>query len=182
MSVKESIVLIGPAIALMIGCSAAPRAIDWRWGPVLPEARSARATTGVGDMAVTVGGTSWKTVDGGKVKRWRRSVYALDPDAGWSMLPAYPHDAGYAAACAIDRRLIVVGGKDADRGHRETYVLDLDAAEPRWTPGPQLPRARWGHVGGVIGSTVYVTGGFESTPEGKGAPAASVLAWDTVSD
>lgn len=42
-------------------CDHHPTAIDWSWGPVMPVAKSARATTAVGTLIVTVGGTLWET-------------------------------------------------------------------------------------------------------------------------
>jgi hypothetical protein len=167
-------------ISVLTGCGSSPRGIDWQWGPVLPEARSARATAAAGGRVITVGGTSWLDMDGGaKKKRWHRSVYALPAaDDTWRALPDYPLEAGYAAAFGIDELLFVIGGRDAGKVHRETFILDLAEPDAQWKPGPPLPGPRFGLVGGVIGCTIYVTGGFEPDGSGGNRPGTRLLALD----
>ncbi len=170
-------------LAVVSGCAGRPRAIDWSFATVMPQAKSARATAAVGHRIVTVGGTWWETLsDQTKVKHWLRGVEMLDTrDMTWSKLPDYPFEAGYAFAAAAGHRVFACGGRSADRGNNETFILDLSASEPVWQPGPPLPKPRWGHVGGAIGSTIYVVGGFEGDPSKKDGSqrATDVIALDT---
>ena len=165
------------------GCSTGVPALHWSFGPVMPVDRSARATAAVEHLVVTVGGTRWQTgADERKTKQWLSAVDALDTRTQrWGKLPDYPLAAGYALAASVGRRLYACGGRSGDRGHAETFVLDLAHDPPAWEPGPPLPVPRWGHAGGMIGSVLYVAGGFEGDPATPGGSrkASAVLCLDT---
>lgn len=157
--------LIVGVLLIVCGCAGRPRVIDWSFATAMPQAKSARATAAVHHRIVTVGGTWWETKkDQTKVKHWLSRVDILNTrDMTWSRLPDYPIEAGYAFAAAVGNRVIVC----AERGNNETYILDLSSPKPAWQPGPPLPQARWGHVGGAINNMIYVVGGFEGDPSKK---------------
>ncbi len=169
-------------VGVLSGCASATNTVTWRWGDVMPEARSARATCAAGHRIVTIGGTSWPEIDGQKVKRWHRSVFVYQTSpvarAGWSRLPDYPVETGYAAAFAVGETVIAIGGRDGTTTHTAVFTIDLDTAGAGWRPGPALPRPMFGLVGGVIDDTIYVTGGFEPDGDGGHHPASDVLALD----
>lgn len=159
-----------------------PPILHWFWGPVMPLAKTCRATAVVRGEIVTVGGTSWEDVGPGrKIKRWTSGVYELNPQKlRWRELPNYPLLVGYAFAAAIGSQLYVVGGLSPSRGISEVYMLDLAFPRRHWAPAPPLPHARWGVVGAVIGNIIYVAGGVESdssSPEDSHV-ARDVLAFD----
>lgn len=160
-----------------------PTAIDWRFGPVMPVAKSCRGTAVAGTMIVTVGGTLWETGPAEtKTKRWLPCVYGFDTGRReWVKLADYPAPAGYPFAAAVGRKVYACGGRSAAKGNRETFILDLAQAAPAWKPGPPLPQPRWGHVGGTIGTTIYVTAGVAGDPgqENGTQRADSILALDT---
>jgi len=160
-----------------------PRRMQWTWGPVMPAAKSCRATAAVGHSVVTVGGTAWETLENEtKVKRWLRCAYRLDVGAThWAALPDYPFAAGYGFAAAVGNEIYVCGGRGTKRGNAETFVLDLAKESASWEPGPALPLARWAHVGGVIDGVVYIAGGVQGDPGpgGETMAAPDVLALDT---
>jgi N-acetylneuraminic acid mutarotase len=169
------------ALILSIGCSSAPRGISWSWGPVMPLAKSCRATAVAGDGIITVGGTWWERAPEKKIKHWASVVYLLDTNKmEWRRLPDYPLPVGYAFSGQIGNRLYVIGGRSEDRGNAETFILDLFAKDQKWVPGPSLPRPRWGHAGGIINGIIYIAGGSEGDPSRKdgNSLANSVLAFD----
>ncbi len=155
---------------------------DWSYGPVLPAARTCRATAAVGNSIVTVGGTSWEQVDGRLVKRWSREVFALNTRAGiWTRLPDYPREVGYAFAAAVNGRIYVIGGRGRERGNSEVFSLDPSEAKVVWRTQAKLPNPHWGLSGGVIGSVIYVAGGNQGpgSPDRHTAPSRMILAYDT---
>ena len=157
-----------------------PARISWGWGPVLPTAQSALATTAVGDDIVVVGGTYWVGPrDGVPHKVWLRTVEKLDTQAmQWESLPRYPLPVGYALAVADGSKLWVIGGRNADRVHAEVYTLDLARENPSWIPAPSLPLPRAGARGGISAGVIYIAAGTEEY-HGQPRPASSVLALDT---
>jgi N-acetylneuraminic acid mutarotase len=167
---------------LSIACSNGPRGISWSWGPVMPLAKSCRATALAGEDIITVGGTWWERASSEKkIKHWSSVVHLLDTKKmEWRSLPEYPLPVGYAFAGQIGNRLYVIGGRSEDRGNAETFVLDLSTKEQKWIPGPSLARPRWGHSGGVINGVIYIVGGTEGDPSRKDgySLAGSVLAFN----
>jgi len=178
-SLTLAIILFNTAIL----AAGEPNHIRWSWGPVAPTAKSSRATTVVSHDVITVGGTAWDTADDErKVKRWLSSVDKLDTKTmKWDALPDYPMPVGYAVATTVGKRVFVAGGRDAQRGHAQTFFLDTSLNQPQWLPAPDLPRPRWAHTGGAIGPVIYVIGGSVGDPsqEGGTSLAPDVLALDT---
>jgi len=81
----------------------------------------------------------------------------------------------------VDNKLYVVGGRAADKGNAETFIMDLSVKNPKWTAGPSLPAPRWQHRGGVIDGVIYIVGGVvgDLSKENRTKPANDVLALDT---
>ncbi|MFC1677049.1 Kelch repeat-containing protein [Planctomycetota bacterium] len=179
----KRIIIVCLLVFMIAGCATKPSAIDWSWGPVVPKPKTSLGTTSVGDSVVTVGGTFWVTTPDGKdLKIWLAKVYQLDTkEMKWSNLPDYPHPAGYPFVAAIGSKIYVVGGRNADKGNAETFILDTSEKNPKWVQGPSLPRPRWSCVGGVIDEVIYITAGEQGDLSKKGdvAEAASVMALDT---
>jgi len=168
------------AIQVAVGTAMAdePIAIDWSWGRIAPQTRTARATTALGNGIVSVGGTAWELDGNGKkVKRWFSSATYLElPEMKWHALPDIPLPAGYGIAAATDGRVYVIGGRGENRGNAEMFVLNA-LTDKRWRPGPSLPRPRWGHGGGVLDGVIYVIGGCEGDLD----PATSKFAQEVLS-
>ena len=173
------------ALLVLTGCSVLEpyRRADFSWGPTAPMARTSRATVGVLDSVVAVGGTYWVDTEDHKVaKVYSAEVFRFDTSTEeWQELPDYPIPAGYAFATAVDSRIFVVGGRGYRRANSETFIMDLSEADPCWIPGPVLPAPRYGDVGGVIGSVIYIAGGVEGelSQKPEEAPSPGVLALDT---
>lgn len=176
------LLLVCSVIALLAASSQTTHHILWSWGPVIPLAKTCRATAAAGDRIITVGGTWWERLsDEKKVKRWTNAAYLLDTKKmEWRVLPDYPLPVGYAFAAAVENRIYVIGGRSEQRGNPETFVLDLTQMNPQWIPGPALPHPRWGHVGGVIDGDIYIAGGSEGDPSQTSgfSLSASVLVLD----
>ena len=106
--------------AAVLLAAGAPAGIDWSWGPVMPVAKSCRATATSGGSLFTVGGTLWETLpDARKVKRWSTCALRIDvKERRWIRLPDYPVPAGYASATAVNGQLWVIGGRGEERGNK----------------------------------------------------------------
>jgi hypothetical protein len=101
------------------------------------------------------------------------SAAYFDPASGrWSELPALPRPRSSHDVLVVGDSLYVVGGWWMKGLGEETEwldtidVLDLGASELRWRSIPQ-PFTRRALIGAVLGSRIFVIGGFDSEEEAQ---------------
>lgn len=157
--------------------------LTWSWGPVVPKARSSRATTVVADRIISIGGTYWVDAKEEKTEKiWDVSVYQLNVNTmQWQRLPDYPLPTGYGFAATVGNKVYVIGGRGSSRAHKETFILNLKSDQMKWLSGPNLPSPRYADVGGVIDQVIYIAGGYvgEISSDDPTIRPPNILALDT---
>lgn len=155
-----------------------PHGLNWSRLPDLPVKLGVAAPfAGVSASALLVAGGAnfpnglpWE----GGSKVWHDTVYVLTaPDGRWKVAGKLPRPLGYGVSVTTPRGIVCAGGSDAERNHREVFLLQWDHGGLRTTPLPPLPRTCANACGAVIGDTLYVAGGEES----PGAASALAAFW-----
>lgn len=130
----------------------------WSMGPALPKPVH-HANAAVVDGTIYVVG-AMETINFTAIP----DVWAWNPitDAAWMPRMAMPAGTqrGSAVTGVIDRKIYVAGGL---RGGAVNEVSIYDPDANAWTDAPALPVARDHGCGGVIGGTLYVVGGRQTT-------------------
>jgi N-acetylneuraminic acid mutarotase len=125
---------------------------------------------------------------------WRLSLTATAPQ--WELIHTGPKRQGLAMV-ASGNQLIRVGGfqamNSADQDSDLRSQADVSMFNPatgEWTAGPALPSPRSSHDAAVVGSKLYVVGGWNMQGDGSGAEwshemavldlAADTKVWTTV--
>ncbi len=141
-----------------------PGADEWTPMPDMPDARSGHAMVAVKDALYVVGAAPVVTVYAPATNEWTtRSAPAEAARRG-------------AAAAALDGRIYLMGGRDAD-GVVSMRVDVYDPEADAWSVGPDLPGPRSGLGAAVLGGALHVFGGADL--DGRGVSAAHfVLAAD----
>jgi hypothetical protein len=156
--------------------------MDWRWGPLFPRPCSAFGCVTADDGVITIGGSYWLAKDGGVAeKTWLPDVYWLGRMTdSWKPLADFPSAIGQALAVSVDGKIVVVGGRNADRALAETYWRVVGDHTSRWERGPDLPRPLFALTGGVFDGTIYaVTDPYATIePPTEHPEPSTVLAWD----
>lgn len=157
--------------------------LEWIWGPVHPRSFSAAGCVAGSAGVLTVGGTYWSADQAGvPEKRWISDSYLLSAGGKqWKALPNYPLQLGQTLAVMVHDRVLVIGGRNADRAFHDTYWISMSDPTTGWKPGPKLPRPLFALGGGVHESTVYIVTDEVATAElTNGSPSPStVYALDT---
>ena len=115
-------------------------------------------------VSVAVGGLVYTLLEGGE-------VWVYDPASDtWSGRPGLPLPLHAFAAAALDGRLYVAGGVDAE-GQRSGRVLSADPRQGSWVECAPLPTPR-SHLALVaFGGELHALGGLRAPSSGR-APAA----------
>jgi len=159
---------------------AAAAALKWSRLPPLPPAPGQAKQVGLaGPFAgvhnrglIVAGGANFPEAvpwRGGK-KRWWADVYVLvktaEGEHRWITDGQFklPRPLAYGAAVPTDEGLLCIGGCDADRCYRETFLLkwDPEAGKIDVEPYPPLPRPLAFMAAAKVGEVVYVAGGQET--------------------
>jgi N-acetylneuraminic acid mutarotase len=131
---------------------------------------------------ITIGGSYWAAKVGGVAeKTWIPDVYWLGRTTdSWERLADFPSAIGQALAVTVGGKIVVVGGRNAERAFVETYWRVVGDHASRWERGPDLPRPLFALTGGAFESTVYaVTDPYATIEQPSEHPEPStVLAWD----
>jgi N-acetylneuraminic acid mutarotase len=157
------------------------RPSGWRWGPLLPERRTAFGCCATDDSVVTIGGTYWTGINSLEPKKvWLSDTYRLKRNAGmWESLPAFPVPIDYALVVAVNDRIFTIGGQNGDGIRAETYSLALDEPTARWQPGPDLPRPLSRLRGGVWGDVIVAVTDESAAESAEARRPPKILTWDT---
>lgn len=174
--------MVGGAIFAVISIvnSSFTEAIDWSWGPPLPQAQSAFGCTAGEAGIFVVGGSFWNTTETGEpVKRWLPTAMCFDKqDMSWQQLPHFPHEIGNSLVIVADSQLYVIGGRNDDGVLSTTYSMPIDRVEAGWSRGPDLPRPLCRLRGGYSNGTIYaLTDMYASANEISTSSESSVIAW-----
>ena len=199
LSAPRVAVVAGMLLALLASVAAADTSgptnsdwLDWTQLPALPEgARVSGAFVGVvQDRLLVAGGRrSAAASPGGGDAGLSDQIYVLEPAAEgyrWREVGKLPHLVADGAAVATPAGLLILGGRTADGGTAEAWLLSWDPARDGVTARamPPLPEPAIQLSAAVIDGTVYVAGGRTDA----GTPLASFLtlrpaadaAWQTL--
>ena len=141
-----------------------PRTNQWKDLPAMPAPRSSFDATLIGDTLYIVGGWDLR---GDQDTAWLDAAYAIDlarEPLVWKELPKPPFQRRALSLGAVDGKLYVIGGMQADgKVTRQTAIYDPEART--WSTGPELPE---GEMEG-FGTACSTTGGrlYLSTISGK---------------
>jgi hypothetical protein len=141
-----------------------PEAGQWQEQTPLPEPRSSHDAYVLGDQLYVVGG--W-CLDGDDDGTWATTAWVADlrrQPLAWQPLPA-PTPRRAAALGAVQGRLCLLGGMDADGPIATVQVLDHGAAA--WRDAPSLPGMAFGTAALADGDRLLAT-----VMDGR------LLAWD----
>lgn len=138
--------------------------LRWRNLPELPRVSSGQFAGVSGGALLVAGGSYFPTplFDGGQ-KTWHDAVFVLEPGhAAWKTLKL-PRPLAYGGSVTIGDGLILIGGGDASRNYATVFRL-------RWLGGrleesrlPDLPGPAANMSAALLGTTIYVAGGQDST-------------------
>ena len=154
------IAAIATALALAATAVAAPPVqIEWSSGPEMPNPTAGGATGIIGDELIVAGGTFWHTMQSKRYVPWTQ-IYDIT-QGRWRLGPDLPSERAYAFSTVIGDALYALGGCGQDGEPRsDGFVLvQREKADYAWEHGPDLPVAANFQTGGVIGATIYCTGG-----------------------
>ena len=186
-SAPRAVVTVGVMLALLASVAAADTArpaaadwLDWTQLPAPPDgARVGGAFVGVvQDRLLVAGGRrSVAGSRGGGDAGLSDQIYALEPAAEgyrWREVGKLPHPVADGAAVATPAGLLILGGRTAEGGTAEAWLLSWDPAADGVTTRsmPPLPEPAADASAAVIDGTVYVAGGRTDA----GTPLASFLA------
>ena len=80
----------------------------------------------------------------------------------WVFVPDMPRAVCYAAAVALDGKLLVIGGYDPSTDELLSAVLEYNLVDRSWKELPSLLTARRYCAATVLGGDVVVSGGITS--------------------
>ena len=113
---------------LLVGLMGTPTlSLRWTYRHMLPLPVGGGAAGFVGGKLTYAGGTAWRN----DVKQWLNQVHIYDPRVDkWTEGPSLPVPLAYGAFANANDSLVVLGGSDGKKTHRECWVLD--AAATSW--------------------------------------------------
>lgn len=134
----------------------------------LPEAITSFGAAVLGDRVYVYSGHIGEAHAHSKANLSRRfSRVNLRSGDAWETLPMQTPLQGLALV-AVGERVVRIGGMQPQNGPGEDEdlrsVAEVAAFDPRtrqWSPLPELPEPRSSHDAAVVGSTIYVVGGWQ---------------------
>ncbi len=151
------------SISTLLACSSVASG-GWEQLAPLPDKLGVAAPfAGVsGKTLLVAGGANFPDKapwDGGK-KAWYDTTYALDEKAGaWKQAGKLPHALAYGVSVSFDKRMVCVGGSDADRCYAEAFWLNYDNGQIHTNGLPALPLTLSNACGACVGNVLYIAGG-----------------------
>lgn len=142
----------------------------WITLPDLPMPGAYGASAVIGNQLLIAGGA-----DGtGALKRCFR-LRRVEGRLMWDRLPDLPRPIWGASGAAVGTRFYVFGGapgmdvRGMKAARPSLLMLDLSAVSPRWAEfvGPGMPAGRVGAAAAVVGSKLYVFGGYGLQADGN---------------
>ena len=120
----------------------------------------------------------WK---GGK-KVWHDTLFSIDltaRDRGWKIIGHLPAANGYGVSLTVPEGIVLVGGGDANRHFKDTWLLRLmENGQPSFRPLPALPSAMAQMSGALVGRKIHLCGGIEKSDATQASNAHWVLDLD----
>ncbi len=159
-------------IAMFFGgayCSAQEKpSLQWQPWPALPDQHGlAGAFAGVhNDRILVAGGANFpeKMPWEGGVKVWHDGVMAWDASRkAWQSAGALPRPLAYGVSISTPEGLICIGGSDATGHYQDVFRLSMAGEQLTSTSLPSLPKPIANTCGALLGNTIYVAGGLESS-------------------
>lgn len=146
--------------------------IGWQPRPSLPASRQETGVAALGGEVYVVGGF----IPGGTVVG---TVEAYDPATrSWRDAGTLPQAMHHANVAAVGGKLYVVGGLTGLSFTASRSVYEYDPATRQWTAKAPMPAGteRGGAAVGVIGSRIYLAGGF------RGGSVADFSSYEPATD
>ncbi len=120
------------------------------------------------DRLIVAGGANFpekKPWEGG-AKVWHDGVFSLDdPQAQWKRIGKLPRALGYGIAVTTREGIVCVGGSDAERHHREVFLLEMRDGQLEFKDLPALPIPVANGAGALLEGTILVFGGSDQPGE-----------------
>ncbi len=141
-----------------------PLELEWVRLPDLPDTLGyAGAFAGVSnDALIVAGGTNFPDAPPWEngTKTWYDRAYVLDHMEGrWRTGYRLPRPLAYGVSVSTDDGIVMAGGCDADRNHREVYRVAWRDGELHVTDLPPLPEPVSCAAGALVGDRFYIAGG-----------------------
>ncbi|CAE7197578.1 IPP [Symbiodinium sp. CCMP2456] len=133
---------------------------EWEEVPAMSTGRDELAAAACGGCLYAMGGSHlvWP------VRHVLDSAEQFDPRShctgSWQALPRLSRERCAAAAVAVRRRLLVLGGCDED-GVALCSAESFDPTAGRWVPLPPMKRPRCNFAAAAAGGRVLVAGGYD---------------------
>ncbi|HEY0709949.1 MAG TPA: hypothetical protein VGG33_24255 [Polyangia bacterium] len=138
----------------------------WKTLAPLPQSRESHGVAAAGGLLFVVGGFGAPT-----------SVVAFDPKTNsWSNHAPLPTGADHINLAGVGDKLYLLS--TAQSGNTYEYNALAPAGQRAWTPKKAAPVRRPAAAVGVVGTVIYLAGGFTT----HDVPAQDVLAYNTADD
>src|SRR5262245_53336947 len=99
----------------------------------------------------------------GGTKVWYDTIFVLDrPDGKWQPAGKLPRKLGYGVSVQLEAGVLCAGGADAEKHHRDCFLLEWTDGKPATRKLPSLPRACAYAAGARVGDAVFIAGGIET--------------------
>ncbi len=113
---------------------------------------------------IVAGGVSYSSSLEGGAKVWRQTIYVLEEgDNRWRTGFELAHSLAHGASALTGDSLIVVGGQSAGRHYSTVYRLRWRNGKIEQSVLPDLPKTCAMASAAVLGDTIYVAGGQETS-------------------
>lgn len=135
--------------------------------PPLPVAVTSFGAAATSDALYVVGGYSGTPHAYSREGQSKAVLEYRSGEAGWQNIAELPEGLQGLASVLFGRELCTFGGSHAENAASEATIMKssaralcLDLDKKTWRQLPDLPAPRSSHAAALIGSTVYVTGGW----------------------
>lgn len=135
---------------------------DWKVAEPMKQGRNHLTAVVLGGKIYAIGGQTGHN----ESLVTQAAVERFDPETGdWQDVSPLPHGIGHISnsTFVLNGKIVVVGGETTAYGTYTDEVWVYDPAADRWTQSTSLPLEQSSMMGGVIGETLYLTGGSART-------------------
>lgn len=135
---------------------------DWEPAPPMKQGRNHLAAVVIGEKIYAIGGQTGHN----ESLVTQSAVEMYDPGAGvWQERASLPHGIGHISnsTFVVNGKIVVVGGETSNFGTYTDEVWVYDPVANSWTESTSFPLEQNSMMGGVIGETLYLTGGSART-------------------
>lgn len=135
---------------------------DWQEAEPMRHGRNHLAAVVLDEKIYVIGGQTGHN----KSLVTQDAVERYDPSTGaWEELAPLPHGIGHISnsTFVLNNQIVVVGGETSAFGTYTDEVWVYDPKADAWTESTSFPLVQNSMMGGVIGETLYLTGGSART-------------------